>query len=74
MNKQLQDFARKYLKKEIIKLPLESHYLFKRMYSPSDLDMPIGKVIDNMPDSKLDWAMLQVQRTIDRLASKSRGE
>jgi hypothetical protein len=40
--------------------------LFKRMYANGDLDAPIDKVVEKMENDKLDWAMQQVQRTIEK--------
>lgn len=43
--------------------------MFKRMYS-SDTSKPINEVVDSMVDEKLDWAISQCQRTVE----KNRGE
>lgn len=67
MNSKMQEFARDTLKKGLAELPEKSHLLFKRMYSFEDLGADINDVIDNMPEEKLDWAMQQVQRSIDKL-------
>jgi len=32
----------------------------------------VGDVVDGMPDEKLDWAMQQVQATLDKAAARSR--
>ena len=66
MNEQLQEFARGELKSGLMLLPEAAHLLFKRMYSPDDLSVHIYDVVDNMPEEKLDWAMQQVQRSIDK--------
>ena len=65
MNKQLQDFARQTLKTGLMRLPESNHVIFKRMYAPDNLDADINDVVDNMPEDKLNWAMQQVQRSID---------
>ena len=67
MNDQLQTFARQQLKEGISELPEGHHRIFKRMYSHKNLDKPINDVIDDMPEDKLDWAMQQVQRSIDKI-------
>ena len=36
---------------------------FKRIYSPSDLDKDINKVVDEMPYKRLKWALQQVLTT-----------
>lgn len=40
--------------------------LFKKMYAGGDLELPLHKVVSSIPRSKLDWAMQQVQRTLDK--------
>ena len=36
------------------------------MYSPDDLEKSIDDVVDAMPEKRLDWAMQQIQRTLDK--------
>lgn len=64
MNAQLQAFARNYLKEGLALLSEEQQMVFKRMYSHTNLDLPINEVVDKMPENKLDWAMQQVENTI----------
>ena len=64
MNNQLQNFARQQLKDGLSQCTEAQQTMFKRMYSNENLELPIDEVVDNMPESKLDWAMLQVERTI----------
>jgi hypothetical protein len=80
MNEQLQRFARDSLKSGLAQLPEGSQLLFKRMYVPwalgiinerrkltdEELATPINEVIDKMPEDKLDWAMQQVERTLQK--------
>lgn len=65
MNKQLQDYARDTLKAGLLQTTEMQQLLFKKMYSHKNLNMPIEDVVDNLEAEKLDWAMQQVQRTID---------
>ena len=67
MNKQLQKFARNELKKGVAKLPERWQELFKRMYGPKNSKLSIDATIDNMPEDKLDWAMTQVEKSIEKL-------
>ena len=67
MNKQLQDFARQTLKDGLAKLPENNQMIFKRMYSHKNLDLHINDVVDIMPEDRLDWAMQQVQRSLDKI-------
>jgi len=66
MNQQLQDFARSTLKANLRKCTLEQLSIFNRMYSPDDLEKSIDDVVDAMPEKRLDWAMQQIQRTLDK--------
>lgn len=64
MNKTLSDFARAELKAGLAQCTESQQETFKQMYSHDNLDLSIDQVVDKMPDSKLDWAMQQVQRTL----------
>lgn len=66
MNNQLQEFARAQLKLGLNQLPEFNQNLFKKMYNNGDHSKPIGIVVDDMSEDKLDWAMQQVQRTLDK--------
>lgn len=65
MNKKLSNFARNYIKDGLKKLPEKCTVLFKKMYANGDITLDIDIVVDKMPDSKLDWAMQQVDRSIE---------
>ncbi len=69
MNNQLQDFARQTLKSGLAQLPESNHMLFKRMYSHKNLNANIDYVVDSIDEEQLDWAMQQVQRSLDKLDS-----
>ena len=67
MNKQLQKFARDTIKQGLHQCSEKQQWLFKRMYSkgPNPLEASTDDIVDNMDESKLDWAMEQVQTTLD---------
>lgn len=69
MNQQLQDFARTTLKAGLHRLPDEHQKVFRQMYSHRDLTLPIDAVVDAMPADRLDWAMQQVQNSLDKLGT-----
>jgi hypothetical protein len=69
MNETLSQYARQQLKLGLSQCTEQQQMLFKRMYSHKDLEKPIDDVVDAMPDDKLDWAMQQVERTLERAAS-----
>ena len=64
MNQQLENYAREELKTSLESCNKKQQLMFKRMYSHSNLELPINEVVDNMPSEKLDWAMQQVERTL----------
>ena len=66
MNEQLQAHARDTLKEGLAQCSDGEQLLFKRMYAHGNLDMPINEVVDNMDTDRLDWAMDQVKRTLDK--------
>jgi len=67
MNSQLQKYARNELKAGLAKLPENHRMLFTRMYSHKNLGADINDIIDAMPEDKLDWAMQQVQRSMEKI-------
>jgi ABC-type uncharacterized transport system fused permease/ATPase subunit len=69
MNEQLQQYARDQLKQGLAQCSEQQQLMFKRMYYHKDLTLPINEVVDKMPVDKLDWAMQQVQRTLDKVRS-----
>jgi len=36
------------------------------MYSHEDISLPINEIVDKMPAKQLDWAMQQVQNTLNK--------
>ena len=66
MNKQLQEFARSELKKGLSLCTDNEKNIFSRMYSHKDPKKDINLIVDDMPEDRLDWAMVQVKRTLDK--------
>lgn len=66
MNGSLQEFARNEIKSGLAKLSESNQVFFKRMYSHNNPDADINDVVDGMPEEKLDWAMQQIQRTLEK--------
>ena len=62
------DFARAFLKAGLLKCTERQQQIFKRMYSHKDIDKNINAVVDDMTSDQLDWAMQQVQRTVEKNA------
>ena len=66
MNKQLQKFAREQLKLGLSKCSEKEQIVFKRMYAHDKMGMEINDVVDKMDESRLDWAMQQVESTLKK--------
>jgi len=68
MNKQLQDFARKTLKEGLAQCTKDQQKMFKQIHTGSpgmNYGIDINMVVDEIGMDKLDWAMQQVQETLD---------
>lgn len=75
MNNAIKKFAQKKLKSGLSQLPEGHQLLFKRMYSHKNLNADINVIVDNLPDEKLDWAMQQVENSLNKLnAAQSCGD
>lgn len=82
MNRHLIDFARKYLKDNLAKLPKSWHETFILMYGRDNerrsveeaKALDINDVVDNMPTDKLDWAMSQVENSLRKFATSQAGQ
>ena len=57
-------FIRQQLKDLLARLSDGNIALFKRMYSPNDMELHIDSVVDKMPADKLDWAIEQCENTL----------
>lgn len=66
MNQSLESYARAELKKSLALCTEPQQLMFKRMYAHNDLDRPISDVVDFMPAEKLEWALSQVERTLNK--------
>lgn len=66
MNKHLQKFARDTIKQRLLQCSVEQRLLFKQMYFPKDLTVSVDAIVNDMDESKLDWAMQQVEATLDK--------
>ena len=82
MNEKLQDFARAELKVGLANLPEEHHRTFKLMYARDKgkrsiadaVAMPINDVVDIMLPEQLDWAMQQVQASLNEITLMEQSE
>lgn len=65
-NETIINFTKEKLKELLDKCTVKQQMLFKQMYSYNNLDMSINNVVDNMDIDKLDWALSQVERTVEK--------
>jgi hypothetical protein len=82
MNPTLSAFARQTLKEGLAQLPAGNQRMFKLMYAlehrigkpdctaEAREAVPINDVVDAMSEEKLDWAMIQVERTLTKIANQ----
>jgi hypothetical protein len=40
--------------------------MFKRMYSHNRLELPINEVVDKMDTNKIDWAICQCEKSVEK--------
>lgn len=66
MNKILETYARNWLKENLPHCTYNQKQVFKQMYSSKNVSLDIETIIDNMPTDQLDYAIEQVERTIDK--------
>lgn len=66
MNETLKSTAKEMLKELLAECTDGQQLMFKRMYCHRNLELPINEVVDQMPDDKIDWAMTQVERTVEK--------
>lgn len=70
MNKTIEKFVRKILFKKLSRCTKDQILFFKRLYSHQDLEKDTKKIVDEMPLNKLDWALSQVEATIEKNKKK----
>ena len=66
MNKTLKSATQQILKDLLSQCRKDQQMLFKRMYSHENLELPINDVVDQMDEEKMDWAVSQVERTVEK--------
>lgn len=61
-----------WLQENLPKCTEEQQMIFKRMYSPDNLDLHISEVIELMPPERLPHAKFQVENTLRKNAEENR--
>lgn len=74
MNETLKNAGKGILKQLLSQCTEDQQMMFKRMYSHKNLELPIDEVVDNMEDDKIDWAITQCERTVEKNLSKNDGQ
>jgi hypothetical protein len=66
MNKTFEKVGKDILKGLLSQCTEPQQYIFKRMYSHTNLDIPINDAVDNMDPTKIDQAITQCERTVEK--------
>ena len=66
MNETLKNAAKTILKDLLAQCTEGQQMMFKRMYSHNNLELPINDVVDQMSEDKIDWAISQCERTVEK--------
>lgn len=69
-NKTIINFTKERLKNLLTECTESQQLFFKRMYSNGNLNLSIYEVVDQMDDHRLEWALSQVERTIEKNNSR----
>jgi len=64
MNNTLANKGREILKELLSQCTDQQQLMFKRMYCHKNLDLPINEAVDQMDESKIDWAITQCEKTV----------
>lgn len=75
MHAMLRAHARDYILKYLILLPEQCHITFRLMYGRKNghrtvvetLSIPLVTVVMEVPDNKLEWAMTQVDKSVENM-------
>ena len=66
MNETLKTAAKDILKNLLSECTEGQQMMFKRMYSHKNLELSINEAVDKMDESKLNWAITQCERTVEK--------
>ena len=66
MNESLSKMGRDYLKELLSQCTEPQQLMFKRMYAHKYQEKPINECVDLMDDEKIDWAISQCERTVEK--------
>ena len=66
MNETLKATAKQILKDLLSECTEGQQTMFKRMYCDKNLDLPINDAVEQMADDKIDWAITQCERSVQK--------
>ena len=66
MNKTFANSGKQIIKDLLVQCTEGQQHLFKRMYSPNNLELSINDAVDQMDENKIDWAITQCERTVEK--------
>ena len=72
MNALLKNAAKTILKNLLVQCTDDQQMMFKRMYCHKNLELSINEAVDQMKDDKIDWAITQTERTVEKRGLKRR--
>ncbi len=65
-NETLKNAAKEILKGLLSECTEGQQLMFKRMYCHKNLELPINEAVDQMADDKIDWAISQTERSVEK--------
>lgn len=65
-NETLIKAGRNILKELLAQCTEGQQMMFKKMYSPKNLELPINDAVDKMNPDKIDWAISQCENTLKK--------
>lgn len=66
MNETLKNTAKQMMKELLSECTEGQQMMFKRMYCHKNLEFSINEAVDQIADDKIDLAMSQIERTIEK--------
>lgn len=65
-NKTIINITKKIIKELLLECSNEQQLMFRKMYCNKNLQLSISDVVDQMPDDKIDFALTQIERTLEK--------
>ena len=65
-NETIKNLAKEMLKELLSECTDGQQLMFKRMYCDKNLELSINEAVEQMADDKIDWAITQVERTVEK--------